>query len=191
MLFMRDCLLTFIILTLLFISPNVSAQRDTAAERKILDSLVKGYEFQNIDTLGHQFVAVQLPPNFRNGIKGWTDYVSKNLNADIAGKYVKMKKTDSMVRQTIIVTFTVDPTGLISDVKAEPPAKGMQQHPKIAAEAVRVIAEGPRWEPATHELFEVVNGKVPYEAIVEKKKKGFKKVLYRHKQSITFIVTQD
>jgi periplasmic protein TonB len=68
-------------------------------------------------------------------------------------------------RYTVIVSFIVDKTGAISDVVAEnDPGYGTK------AEAVRVIKKGPNWKPA------VQNGR---------------NVIYRHKQSITFVVSED
>lgn len=188
---MRKLFSRFVTLCFLFIAVQSHAQRDTIEEKKILDSLVHGYQFQNSDSSGHEYIAIQIPATFRGGVKGWADYLTKNLRTELAAKYVKMKKTDSVVKQTVVVSFLVDKTGLISDVKADPAEKGVEQHPKLVAEAIRVIAEGPRWEPAQQEVFEVVNGKIPYDQILEKKKKGFKKVIYRHKQSITYVVTKE
>jgi periplasmic protein TonB len=65
---------------------------------------------------------------------------------------------------TVIVTFIVDKEGKVSDVKAEnDPGYGTKE------EAVRVIKKGPNWIPANQ------NGKA---------------VVYRHKQAITFKVTE-
>lgn len=65
---------------------------------------------------------------------------------------------------TVIVTFIVDKEGKVSDVKAEnDPGYGTKE------EAIRVIKKGPNWIPANQ------NGKT---------------VVYRHKQAITFKVTE-
>jgi hypothetical protein len=68
-------------------------------------------------------------------------------------------------RYSVTVSFVVSRDGSISDVKAEnDPGYG------TAAEAVRVIKKGPKWTPAEQ------NGK---------------KVIYRHRQAIVFMVTED
>lgn len=68
-------------------------------------------------------------------------------------------------KYTVIVSFIVSKTGAISDVVAEnDPGYGTK------AEAVKVIQRGPSWTPA------VQNGR---------------NVIYRHKQSITFVVSED
>ena len=68
-------------------------------------------------------------------------------------------------RYTVVVAFTVSKTGAISDVAAEnDPGYGTK------AEAMRVITKGPSWKPA------VQNGR---------------NVIYRHKQAVTFVVSEE
>ena len=68
-------------------------------------------------------------------------------------------------KYTVVVTFIVDKTGAISDVSAEnDPGYGTKD------EAVRVIKKGPSWKPA------VQNGR---------------NVIYRHRQSVTFVVSEE
>lgn len=68
-------------------------------------------------------------------------------------------------KYTVVVSFIVAKDGSISDVVAEnDPGYGTKN------EAVRVIARGPKWKPA------VQNGR---------------NVIYRHKQSITFMVSEE
>jgi protein TonB len=68
-------------------------------------------------------------------------------------------------KYTVVVSFIVSKTGDISDVTAEnDPGYGTK------AEAIRVILKGPKWKPA------VQNGR---------------NVIYRHKQSITFVVSEE
>ena len=68
-------------------------------------------------------------------------------------------------KYTVVVSFIVAKDGSISDVAAEnDPGYGTK------AEAIRVIQKGPKWKPA------VQNGR---------------NVIYRHKQSITFQVSEE
>jgi protein TonB len=68
-------------------------------------------------------------------------------------------------KYTVVVSFIVDKNGGISEVQAEnDPGYGTRE------EAVRVIKKGPSWKPA------VQNGR---------------NVIYRHKQSITFQVSEE
>ncbi len=106
------------------------------------------------------FTVVQIPAEFPGGLPNWARYLERNLNRDLPvengappGKY------------TVVVSFIVAKDGAISDVVAEnDPGYGTK------AEAVRVIAKGPKWKPA------VQNGR---------------NVIYRHKQSITFMVSEE
>lgn len=106
------------------------------------------------------FTVVQIPAEFPGGLPQWTKYLERNLNRDLPvengappGKY------------TVVVSFIVAKDGSISDVTAEnDPGYGTK------AEAMRVIAKGPKWKPA------VQNGR---------------NVIYRHKQSITFVVSEE
>lgn len=68
-------------------------------------------------------------------------------------------------KYTVTVSFIVSKTGDISEVQAlNDPGYGTK------AEAVRVIQKGPKWKPA------VQNGR---------------NVIYRHKQNITFVVSEE
>ncbi len=106
-----------------------------------------------------EFKTVQIQAKFPGGMDAWMKYLQRNLRQDTptdngapAGNY------------TVIVSFLVDKTGTISEVKAEnDPGYG------TAAEAVRVIQRGPAWQPA------VQNGR---------------NVIYRQKQSVTFQVIE-
>ena len=103
--------------------------------------------------------AVQSSPSFPGGKEGWLKYLQKNIKSEVptdhgapTGKY------------TVVVSFTVDANGKVSDVKAvKDPGYG------TAAEAVRFIKEGPNWLPA------IQNGKA---------------VTAEAKQAITFQVSE-
>lgn len=112
------------------------------------------------DDIDKIFIVVQNPAEFSGGTDGWRKYLERSLNADLpnengapAGSY------------TVTVSFIVDRTGAISDVKAEnDPGYGTKN------EAIRVIQKGPKWKPA------IQNGR---------------EVIYRHKQNITFRVAEN
>lgn len=113
-----------------------------------------------VEAIDEVFTVVQIAAEFPGGLAAWQKYLERNLNRDLpvdqgapSGKY------------TVTVSFIVDKTGNISDVKAENnPGFG------TAEEAVRVIKKGPNWKPA------IQNGK---------------NVIYRHKQNITFLVAEN
>ena len=109
---------------------------------------------------------VRVAAQFPGGIPAWQKYLQKNLHAEVGGDNIVLKRRQKDSIQTVIVSFLVDTTGSISEVKVENPS---QVHPNVGAEAVRVIQKGPKWLPAT------INGA---------------KVVYRQKQSIGFEVSQ-
>lgn len=112
------------------------------------------------DDAGKVFYVVQIPAEFPGGMNGWRNYLERNLNSDIP-----VSNGAPAGRYTVVVSFLVDKSGVISDVVAEnDPGYGTK------AEAIRVIAKGPSWKPA------IQNGN---------------KVIYRHKQSITFMVSEE
>lgn len=78
---------------------------------------------------------------------GWGKYLQRTLNADLALKYVKIPKGAEGASATARVVFVVTPAGNIADVMVENPK---EIHPKLAAEAVRVVTESNRWKPVTY-----------------------------------------
>jgi protein TonB len=115
---------------------------------------------KNEDEYDKTFYVVQNPAEFPGGLPAWTKYLERNLNRDLP-----VNNGAPAGRYTVLVAFTVDKNGVISDVQAEnDPGYGTNQ------EAVRVIKKGPSWKPA------VQNGR---------------NVIYRHKQSITFQVAEE
>jgi protein TonB len=111
-----------------------------------------------------EFTSVQVEAKFPGGLSGWRKYLEENLNVDLADSCLKIPKGKKSIKQTVVVSFRVDKTGKISEVKAE---NFKEVHPRLAAEAVRVIKNGPDWIPAEQ------NGR---------------KVIYRTRQSITWVL---
>jgi protein TonB len=106
-----------------------------------------------------EFTSVEVQAKFPGGQDAWNKYLQRNLDAQTptndgapTGNY------------TVTVSFLVSKDGSISEVQAlNDPGYG------CAAEAVRVIKKGPKWNPAQQ------NGR---------------SVIYRQKQNITFQVTE-
>jgi protein TonB len=113
-----------------------------------------------------EFTSVQVEAKFPGGTSAWRKYLEQNLNASVGSRYIKLKRGEQSARQTATVSFLVDKEGNISEVEVVNPN---EVHPKVAAEAMRVIKNGPKWTPA------VQDGK---------------NVIYRQKQNITFEVTR-
>lgn len=89
---------------------------------------------------------------FPGGLPGWKAYLEQNLNGDVA---VKSKAKPGIY--TVKVQFVVDKEGSISNVNAiEVPAACS----RCAKEAVKIIKNGPKWEPAVED-----NQRVVYQAI--------------------------
>lgn len=106
------------------------------------------------------FTVAQVPASFPGGKDAWQKYLDRNLNRDIpvnkgapAGKYVTT------------IEFIVELDGTLADIKiATNPGYGTGE------EALRIIANGPRWVPASQ------NGKI---------------VISKVKQNITFQISED
>ncbi|CAF1455235.1 unnamed protein product [Adineta steineri] len=107
------------------------------------------YKIKNNDT------NVLTEPKFPGGNDAWKKYLEENLKAQTPAD-----KGAPPGMYAVTISFLVDDNGKVSEVKAiKDPGFG------TAAEAVRIIANGPNWIPATQ------NGH---------------KVTYRQKQNITF-----
>jgi len=107
------------------------------------------------------------------------EFTSVQIEAQFPGgmsawkKYLERNLNDRVVEEnggppgkyTVIVSFRVDKDGTITEVKAENnPGYG------TADEAVRVVKKGPKWNPAQQ------NGR---------------SVIYRQRQSVTFVYTEE
>ncbi len=103
------------------------------------------------------FVTVENKAEFPGGIDAWRRYLERHL------RYPE-EAVNNEVEANVLVEFIVDPEGNISEVKAlNDPGYG------LAAEAVRIIAQGPPWIPA---------------------EQSGRKVRYRHRQPIIFRLGQ-
>ncbi len=98
------------------------------------------------------FTKVEKEAKFPGGMEAWKRYLERNLNANAAQE--DGAPTGSY---QVKVQFIVDKEGNISNVQAIETPKAC---PSCAAEAVKIIKKGPKWEPA------VQNGRnVIYQAI--------------------------
>ncbi len=127
------------------------------------------YSKEKIDSIAKLFDVVQVPAEFPEGLEGWATYLEKNLNVKLGIKHVKVPKGKKIGKATVILSFIIDKEGNVSEVKAEETIP-QQIHPSLVKEAIRVIKNGPKWIPATQD------GKA---------------VKYRHRQSISWQVTEE
>lgn len=85
------------------------------------------------------FGVVEQMPSFPGGKKAMMDYLKENT--EYPAKAVKNK-----IQGRVIVQFTVDEKGRLSDIKV---VKSVE--PSLNAEAVRVVKSMPRWNPGTQQ----------------------------------------
>ena len=113
-----------------------------------------------VDYNNKVFTSTQIEAHFPGGPTAWKFFLEKNLNSSVPAK-----KGAPAGRYTVTVNFIVDEEGTISDIQvANNPGYG------TAEEAIRVIKNGPKWDPA------LLNGNV---------------VKYRVNQSIAFVVSYE
>ena len=129
---------------------SVSAQKDSSTA-------------EDVDV---EFETVQVEAQFPGGLTAWRKYLEQNLDVELADSCLIIPKGKKSVKQTVVVSFRVDKNGKITDVKAE---NKKDVHPLLAAEAVRVIKNGPDWIPAQHKN---------------------RRVIYRQRQSITWVLEE-
>jgi hypothetical protein len=116
-------------------------------------------EYDDNGRINPKLTVVQFPPQFRDGLPGWVEFLEKNLKADIP-----VRKKAPAGKYTVVVSFIVDEDGRVKNISADnDPGYGTRE------EAIRVLEKSPKWQPAT---------------------KNGQPVVYNHKQSITFQVTE-
>ncbi len=106
------------------------------------------------------FSQPQIPAEFPGGTPAWSKYLMRNLDKEIVRKH-----GGPPGKYTVVVSFTIDEYGSLSNIKAlNDPGYGAKE------EAIRMIAKGPKWKPAQQ------NGK-PVRSV--------------HEQSISFLVLEE
>jgi len=106
-------------------------------------------------TLYHGNVVVD-PPEFTLEKLSWARFMQKNVQAELAARYLKFRKGEDQVSQTVYVGFVVAEDGTVLNARA---LNRKEVHPALAAEAIRVISLS-QWKPGK------VYGKiVPYPLI--------------------------
>lgn len=114
-------------------------------------------ELRKEEDYEHIYYVVQSPAEYPGGMDAWRKFLERNLNRDLP-----IDNGAPPADYTVVISFTVDKEGKVSDLKAEnDPGYGTKD------EALRVIRKATNWVPAQQ------NGR---------------KVNYRHKQAITFRV---
>ncbi len=84
---------------------------------------------------------IEKQPEYPGGIPALVDYLSKNIQYPAAARQQKMEGI-------VVVQFVVDETGAVSQAAAlQAKQKMSSANPEMAAEAVRIIRQMPRWTP--------------------------------------------
>lgn len=124
-----------------FVAPLVEQTTDNTV---VLKTRVEEYE--------KLFTKIEKEAQFPGGPEAWKRYLERHLNAGVAAD-----EGAAQGSYTVRVEFVVDKEGGISNVQAvEVPAAC----PGCGPEAVRVIKNGPHWEPAVQN-----GGNVTYKAV--------------------------
>lgn len=89
----------------------------------------------NLDTV---YTREEIESEFPGGIKGWSSYLQKKLNAQ-----VPVDKKAPKGYYTVVVRFTIEKDGSITDIIPETNVGYGCEN-----EVVRLIKKGPKWKPA-------------------------------------------
>jgi len=105
-----------------------------------LDTAVIKAEGWNEDGTEIKDFIVQRKPQFKGGMKGWKRYLENHLNANVAAQAGAPRGI-----YTVKVEFDVDKEGNVSNVKLKEVPENCFE---CGDEAIKIIARGPKWEPA-------------------------------------------
>ena len=122
-------------------------------------TIQKGYDENGNEIPGY---VVEREALFTGGLEGWKTYIESNLNAGIA-----KRNSRSAGLYPVSVQFVVDKEGNVSNVRAIEVPKDCAPCGK---EAMRVIKNGPKWQPAMQDNKPVIYQalqKITFEVIEE------------------------
>jgi hypothetical protein len=85
-------------------------------------------------------------PVFPGKKNSWIEYIANNLDKSLSVKYVKLPRKQDTASVSVIVGFVISKDGSVVNAKA---INAGNINSKLVQEAVRVIQESPRWQPAT------------------------------------------
>ena len=93
--------------------------------------------------------SVDVYPQFRGGVNGWTKFVQQNLNLrDVVNSIDSTTYVEYGLRQTAVLEFTVCEDGAVCDAVI---VNQNKISPEFAKEALRLILKSPKWTPAQKE----------------------------------------
>lgn len=111
------------------------------------------FKLPSLPQAPYEIEKILITPTYdRNG--GWASYLQKNLDVDLAAKYVKIPRGETSGLQSVLVKFLVTDKGIVENARV---VNTKDVHPKLAQEALRVVNESGRWTPAS-----IYGIKIPY-----------------------------
>jgi protein TonB len=124
---------------------NQEGQKDEGIVAPPVESTVVEAPVQ--DDYDKVFQKVEIDAEFPGGAKGWTRYVTREIERNID------ELQDDGRSGTVVVLFIVDKEGAVSEVRALPCSEAgvgncLPPNSKLAEIAVNAIRKGPNWKPA-------------------------------------------
>ena len=180
-LFLQACLLTL---------PGFSQTELPVNILHFDDSTLSSFQYYQKDSIDKKFTFVEKESEFRGGNTAWIKFLLKSVNPEVTTKYIKIKRGEKTATQQAKVVFLIDASGNPSDIKV---INRDEVHPKIAAEAIRIIQESPKWIPAQQEIFVNDDLKTVEEKVKDKvsKKMSLTKVKSYKMQPLVFTVERE
>ncbi len=80
---------------------------------------------------------------FSGGSNAWVKYLQKNTNSELGNKYITILKDRNSAKSTVRVCFDISKWGYVTDVERAT-NDTIKVHPKLVAEAIRIIKASPR-----------------------------------------------
>lgn len=120
--------------TVMTLASSVAASNETENTNRGDSMTISASDTDDDDLMG---IIVERRPEFPGGQKALMEFLKSNLI------YPKVAR-DSSIQGRVIVKFTVEKDGTITDVEV---VRGV--HPALDEEAVRVVSMMPKWKPGT------------------------------------------
>lgn len=97
------------------------------------------------------FVKIDVEAEFVGGMYEWRKFLQKNINPNLAKRYLIIPKGQNSIMQKVVAEFTVGKEGEISDIIIK---NKDEVHEMLANEVIRVLKVSPNWKPGMQ------NGKI-------------------------------
>lgn len=104
------------------------------------------FDLPNLPRKDLSTAKLYIPPRFPGKENAFKLYLEKNLDHDLAAKYVKIPKGEQEVNDTVKVLFYVEEDGSVSKIEA---LNKKEMPSALVKEAIRVVGDSPRWIPGS------------------------------------------